>query len=144
MDPPTTSEQNNIIQQMQAEISSLQSQLQQTGQALTQANQAYAAVTAHTESLRVGKQDKFSGTNVWSWIKSLEYVFDAENSPLSEQQKLKYAVPYMTGERLQWWELLTINNRNIETFTEFKVEMSNYFEPVNRTFTARMGSLNAV
>ena len=79
-------------------------------------------------------------------------MFDAEKSPLSEQQKLKYAVSYMTGEGLQWWELLTIYNRNIETFTEFKVEMLNYFEPVNRELTARktlsnlkqMGSLNAV
>ena len=152
MDSSAPSEQNNIIQQLQAEIGSLQSKLQQTGQALTQANQAYAAVTAHTKSLRVGKPDKFSGTNVRSWSKSLENVFDAESSPLSEQQKLKYAVSYMTGEGLQWWELLTINNRNIETFTEFKVEMLNYFEPENRELTARktlsnlkqMGSLNAV
>ena len=100
MDSSAPSEQNNIIQQLQAEIGSLQSKLQQTGQALTQANQAYAAVTAHTKSLRVGKPDKFSGTNVRSWIKSLENVFDAESSPLSEQQKLRYAVSYMTGEGL--------------------------------------------
>ena len=57
----------------------------------------------------------------------------------------------MTGEGLQWWELLSINNRNIETFTEFKVETLNYFEPVNRELRARktlsnlkqIGSLNA-
>ena len=152
MDPSTPLEQNNILQLMHAEISSLQSQLRQTGQALTQANQAYAAVTVHTKSLRVGRQDKFSVTNVRSWITSLENVFDAETSPLGEQQKFKYAVSYMTGEGLQWWELLTINNRNIETFTDFKVEMLNYFEPVNRELTARntlsnlkqMGTLNAV
>ena len=126
--------------------------MQQTGQVLTQANQAYAAVTEHTNSLRVGKPDKFSGTNVRSWIKSLENVFDAEKSSLSERQKVKYAVSYMTGEVLQWWELLTINSRSIEKFREFKVEMLNYFEPVDRELTARktlrnlkqMGSLNAV
>ena len=90
--------------------------------------------------------------NVRNWIKSLENVFDAQRTPLNEEQKIKYAVSYMTGEGLQWWELLTINSRNIEKLTEFKAEMLNYFEPVNRELTARktlsnlkqMSSLNAM
>ena len=64
-------------------------------------------------------------------------MFDAENLRLSEQKKLKYAVSCMNGEGLEWWDLLTINNQIIETFTEFKVQMLNYFEPVNRELTAR-------
>ena len=137
MDPSATPEQNNIAQEMQAEINPLQSQLQQTGQALTRANQSYAAETAHMKPLRIGKPDTFNATNVWSWIKSLENVFDAQNALLSNQQKLKYSVSYMTGEGLQLWELRTINNQNIETFADFKIEIVKYFEPVDRELTAR-------
>ena len=44
----------------------------------------------------------------------------------------------MTGNALQWWELVHIDeSTEIKTYAEFEKELLTYFEPVNRELNAR-------
>ena len=43
----------------------------------------------------------------------------------------------MTGAGLQWRELANLNENAIQSYDEFRKELLNYFEPVNRELTVR-------
>ena len=43
----------------------------------------------------------------------------------------------MSGSAIQWWELIKINNVQINDYVDFEIEISKHFEPVNRELTAR-------
>lgn len=150
---PTQEEQ---MQQLQNEISNLQHQLGQANHNLNIANQAYTTLSNRNEnqnnSLKIGRPDKFDGKYARSWVKSLDNVFAWHHTGLSEDAKLKYAVSYLTGAGLQWWELVTLNNTEIHTFNDFKTKLLEHFEPINRELNARkmlselkqMGKFNTV
>ncbi len=67
--------------------------------------------------------------------------------------KIKCAVSYLTDEKLQWWELSTINNTvYIISFDQFSEEILKYFEPISKIPNARkainalkqMGAFNSI
>ena len=62
---------------------------------------------------------------------------------VTDDQKIKYAVSYMAGDGLQWWELSTIYGQNIMNYEHFKQELLKYFEPINRKINARR-NINAL
>ena len=130
-------ESDDQMQAMQAQISSLQEQLNLASQAVAQANQAYQNLSVHSGQLRHGTPDKFTGLNARSWLKSIDNIFEAQNNILSDDRKIKYAVSYMSEDGLQWWELSTMHGQNIINYEHFKQELLKYFEPINRELNAR-------
>lgn len=144
---PIGAQLQQLQMQMQAEIANLQQQL-------VAANQAYNNITTTTNhsSMRAGKPEKFNGKNARSWLKSIRTVFETQNIPPNEEQKIKYAVSYMSGDGLHWWELVLLNKVELDSFDIFEKEMLKHFEPVNRELTARkvlsdlkqMGKFNTV
>ena len=146
---------------MQAEIASLQQQLVQTNEALSSANntinsmqqvQQQNQVVVPQNNLKCGKPDKFDGTEPRSWLVSLENIFDAAIQNIDDVQKIKYAVSFMTGNALQWWEMIKLNETMFESYESFKEKLLEYFEPVNREEHARkilsslkqMGKFNSI
>ena len=62
-----------ILQQLQNQINTLQQQLAQANQAYMNLSATVGSSSAH--SLQAGKPDKFRGQNARSWVKSIENVF---------------------------------------------------------------------
>ena len=88
--------------------------------------------------LKTAKPKKFSGKNVRAWIKSLENVFSTQTNVPNEEQMLNYAISFMSGDGLQWWELACLDLQNpIMSFADFKEKILHYFEPANRELNAR-------
>lgn len=127
--PQLTPEQ--VIQQMQNQIAALQQQIQTSTQAYNQLRSNNAG------NLRTGKPDKFDGKHVRSWITSIENVFSTLPEQPTEIAKVKYAISFMSGEALQWWELMIINQVVLNSFEDFKTELLKHFEPINRELNAR-------
>ena len=122
-----------MINQLQNQIAELQNQL---ATVLNIANQS--------NGLKTAKPDKCSGKYVRTWLKSINNIFENQTIPVNEANKIKYAVSYLSGEGLQWWELVNINPEiNIQTFQEFGEKMLEYIEPVNREVNARK-AMNAL
>ena len=128
---------NDQMQAMQAQISSLQEQLNLTSQAVAQAYKAYQNLYVHSGQLSHGTPDKFTGLNGRSWLKSIDNIFEAQNIILSDDRKIKYAVSYMEYG-LQWWELSTMHGQKIINYEHFKQELLKYFQPTNRELDARL------
>ena len=129
-----------IIEQLQNQIAQLQNNLHSVQQQALNIASANANSNANFANsvLKIAKPEKFYGKNARMWIKSLQNIIDAQNSQISEHDKIKYAVSFLTGDGLQWWELVNINPEiNINTFQEFCDKLLEYFEPVNREFNAR-------
>lgn len=149
---------------MHSRIQSLEQQLAATTQSL--GNVTHALESANTQLttlqnrnpgssqgdlMQVGKPEKFSGHNARSWLMSLENVFNSVQCMPSEHSKISYAISFMKGAALEWWDLVR-NSTSIvvEDFDSFKRELLAHFEPVNREETAReklrsirqMGRLN--
>ena len=126
-----------VYDRMQSQISHLQSKLDV-------ANQQYQnlAREQRKDNLEIGKPDTFSGRNALSWLKSLRNLFDMQTLPPSEKTKISYAVCYLTGDGMQWWDLVTLNAVDIGTFEEFERELLKHLEPVNRELNARKYSVN--
>ena len=124
-------EGQNMINQLQNQINELQNNL-------VQAQQAILSLVNENKGLKTAKPDKFSGSNVRTWLKSISNVFANQAITVTDAHKIKFAVSYLGGEGLQWWELVNINPEiNIQTFDQFGEEMIKYFEPVNREVNAR-------
>lgn len=136
-------DQDQQMLSMQAQINTLQEQLNLASQAVAQANQAYQNLSVNSPNLKHGSPDKFTGSNSRSWLKSIYNIFEAQNGMVTDDQKIKYAVSYMAGDGLQWWELSTIHGRNIMNYEHFKQELLKYFENINREINARR-NLNAL
>ncbi len=131
--------QNDALLDMQNQISALQNQL-------ALANQAVVNLTAQNNQsiLKSAKPEKFNGKNARAWLHSLENIFNTQNGSVSEQQKIQYAISYLTDDGLEWWQLLQINPEIvINTFHDFGNELLKYFEPVNRELNARK-NMNAL
>lgn len=119
-------------------INQLQNQINELQNNLVQAQQAILNLVNENNGLKSAKPEKFSGNNVRTWLKSISNVFANQAINVSDAHKIKFAVSYLGGEGLQWWELVNINPEiNIQTFEEFGEEMIKYFEPVNREVNAR-------
>ena len=138
-----------IITQLQQRIDQLENQLLSSNNLSTQITDLIKVSNNHT-SLRIGKPDKFSGKNVRSpyifssgypgpsWIKSLENIFANQTEAPDDNVKIKYAVSFMNGGALQWWEMINLNEQNqIEPFEDFKSKIFDYYEPINRELNAR-------
>lgn len=124
-------DQQNMINQLQNQINDLQNNL-------VQAQQAILSLVNENNGLKTAKPEKFSGTNVRTWLKSISNIFANQAIPPTNAHKIKFAVSYLSGEGLQWWELVNINPEiNIQTFEQFGEEIVKYFEPVNREINAR-------
>ncbi len=120
-----------VIQNLQNAVAELHQQLQN-------ASQAFMNLSTKNNSLRTARPENFNGRNVRSWLKSIQNVIETEKTAPTEEQKIKFAVNYVSGDGLQWWELININKHNsINTFEDFKRELLKYFEPVNREINAR-------
>ena len=129
---------NEALMAMQNQINALQNQL-------ALANQAVVNLSAQnqTNSLKSGRPNKFNGKNARAWLHSLENIFNIQNGNLSEEQKIQYAISYLTDDGLEWWQLLQINpDININSFHDFGNELLKYFEPVNRELNARKNIYN--
>ena len=137
-----------ILEQMQNQINALQQQLMA-------ATEAFVNLGANMPngSMKAGNPEKFKGQNARAWLQSVQNVFDAQANMPNDQRKINYAVSYMAGEGLQWWELIKIDpSIQIITWERFMEELLNYFEPVNREQNARktlsslkqMGRFNSV
>ena len=87
--------------------------------------------------LKTGNPEKLGGDNARSWLKSLDNIFRNQNTEPDDRAKIKYAVGYMTGAGLQWWESVTLNGTTITSYRDLQRELLNYFEPVNCDLTAR-------
>ena len=131
------------MQGLKAKINNLQDQLHQINQALPHVNnnrldiQNSGCNTGQTSILKCGKPEKFSGSNVRSWLVSIDNLFANHGSNESEESKIKYAVSFMANDALHWWELMCLNQTIFNTFEDFKKALLDYFEPVNRTTNAR-------
>lgn len=130
-DQPPQLTHDQIVAQMQNQINTLQQQIQNSTQAYNQLR------ATSLGNLRTGKPDKFDGKHVRSWITSIENVFSTLPEQPTEISKVKYAISFMSGEALQWWELMMINQVVINSFEDFKKELLNHFEPINRELNAR-------
>lgn len=131
--PQLTDEQVQTVHaQMQAQIVNLQQQV-------ASANQAYLnlANTNTVSNMRSGRPEKFEGTNARSWLQSIRNIYESQSTPPTKEKMIKYAVSYMTGDSIQWWELVLLNKIQISTFDEFEKQLLKYFEPVYRELTAR-------
>ena len=88
-------DQNEIVQQFQAQIANLQEQLNQATQALAHANNNINTLQNNHSSnngsslLKCGKPEKFSGTNVRSWLVSIENIFTQHANNEREEAKIK-------------------------------------------------------
>ena len=141
---------DNTLAQIQQQISALQEQGAQTSQEnqklhnhITHANQTIASINQsgiQVERLKTGKLEKFTGQNVRSWPKSLDNIFSTQPCLPTDVNRIKYAVSYMGGAGLQWWELVKLNGTPMQTYADFQREILSYFEPVNRELTARKHS----
>ena len=126
-----------IIPQLQQRIDQFESQLQSSNNLSNQISNLLNASSNHN-SLKIGKLDKVSGQNVRSWIKSLENIFANQVKAPDDNTKIKYAVSFMNGSALEWWELINLNEQTqIETFEEFKSKILDSYEPINRELNAR-------
>ena len=141
--PPPNNVVNNgnvdPLHVLNAQVQALQQQLQQSNQMLQAvlANNLNNANHNLNNGLKVSKPDKFTGKNVRSWISSLENIFGVNGQNSTEQQKIQYAISFMADDAIQWWELMKLNEVELETFEEFKERLLEYFEPVNRENNAR-------
>lgn len=68
---------------------------------ISQANNAYQYPTRSRTVLGVAKPDKFYGKSACSCLQSLDSYFAAYRVELSDEDKLRFATSYMSGERLQ-------------------------------------------
>lgn len=166
MDTDQVSELVERSNRMHSRIQALEQQLAATTQSLgnvTHALEGANATLAVLQSsnpgnlqgdlMQVGKPEKFSGYHARSWLMSLENVFNSVRSTPSETAKISYAISFMKGAALEWWDLVR-NSTSIvvEDFDSFKRELLAHFEPVNRDETAReklrsirqMGKLNRI
>lgn len=80
---------------------------------------AYRNSANERSTVDVAKPD-FFGENVRSWLQSVEEYFAAQQIELAEHSSVRFVVSYMSGERLQWWELLSLQQISINTFSDFK------------------------
>ncbi len=137
MDPENAPD---AITAMQAQIAELQQQLANAHNAfnnLANNNPVNQNANANQSVLKLSKPEKFDGKHVRSWLVSLENIFNSTNQQLTDENKIKYAISFMIGNALQWHELMKHQNKEFQNFDEFKNELLNYFEPVNREDNAR-------
>ena len=135
MDPEQT---NEALTAMQEQIANLQQQLNQAHTAFTAlANNQGNNNNVNRTDLKLSKPEKFDGKHVRSWLVSLENIFNANNQQVNDENKIKYAISFMIGNALQWHELMKHQNKEFNNFDDFKAELLNYFEPVNREDNAR-------
>ena len=81
-------ENQNIINQLQNQINELQNNL-------VQAQQAILSLVNENNGLKTAKPDKFSGTNVRTWLKSISNVFSYQGINVNDAHKIKFAVSYL-------------------------------------------------
>ena len=55
---------------------------------------------------------KFDGTDVDSWIQTIELYFDSARTPLDS--RIEVAVTYLKGEAMQWWRGTGYNSANLQ------------------------------
>lgn len=124
--------------ELQNRINILSQQMNQVMQVNNHLSNALNQNMHNTDALKIGKPEKFSGKYARSWLQSLENIFSNVNETTSEEKKIKYAVSFMTGQALEWWELININDEiNIDSFNIFKKLLLEYFEPANKELNAR-------
>lgn len=106
--------------------------------------QAYSAeqVQARSKTVPVAaKPDKNHERKVCSWRQSWDSCSEAQRVELSEQNKQKFVISYMSGEELQLWELLTLHSISINWYLSLKKKPQNHFESVTRELSAGIVSI---
>ncbi len=110
-------------------------------------------LSTKSNSLRTARPENVNGRNVRSRLTSIQKLIETAKTAPTEEQKTKFAVSYLIGDGLQWWELININKHNsIYSFEDFKRELLKNFEPVHREINAKkalsnlkqMGELNSI
>ena len=146
MEPDSLIQMQNDISSLRQQVAqanqSLQEQIAQTIQAVAIATQSISNVNntnsnSNSLLLKTGKPEKFNSENARSRLKSIATIFAAHSNTIDDNTKINYALSYMTGAGLQWWELATLNGNILTSYEEFQKELINYFQPVNRELTAR-------
>lgn len=144
----------NTLAQMQQQMSSIQEQMSQitqenqqlknqvsqANQEVKRANQTKAIMNQdglYVELLKTGNPETFTGENVRSWLKSLDTVISSQSNLPNNINRTKYAVSYMEGAGLQWWELVTLNTTQIQIYADFQGDILSYIEHVNRELSTR-------
>lgn len=122
---------------MQEQIKILQQLVLSANQMIAQTSNAYENLTSSQIVLDVMKPDKFHRKNVGSWLQSLDNYFPAQRVELSDRNGLGFAVGYMYGGGLQWWELLSLQHISINTYLSLKEKLLHHFKPVNREVNSR-------
>lgn len=105
---------------MQDQINILQPQVLNANQMVSRASNAYQNLASFPTVLDVLKPDKFCEKNVRSWLQRISSYSAAQRVELTEQNKLRFVISYVSGEGLQCWEVLTLQHIFIDIYLNFK------------------------
>lgn len=104
---------------------------------MLQANIAFQILASLQTVLDIVKLDNLHGKNICGWLQSLDSYPAAQCIEQKEGNSLRLAMSSLSGEGLQWGELLSLQHFFIHTHMSFKESLLNHCEPVNRELNAR-------